>query len=801
MKEKDFLKYNQEYQVTIKGGSLWKIPSYQQSGGIMKFDQQSKQLDLFLRPDSKFEEVQDGLYTITKQLNPVLYCFLWMRQRLPSLLLLIPITLTVLFIGFITVHGDLVINWFFLGENRMTVLGLPMHQAAIVSGIIAIICIYFFPVIFSGEQEGFIKALNERFSNREQLRKRLAATTRFLKLQKYVTSVEIWNPDLSNQELDWVERSLIPALFDARLEMVYHIRIDERHILENFIHEIVQKELVWEEKPLEYNDDDPLPAPIPYEYLENYEKSMLAVYVFASTASLSKEWLALQNNQDDGLLKNVTSLRLVKIIIDRFKERLFSEKDLQRLTSPELFASRCLNDYGILSPALRYNNDIWALHHHIVSFEIQKVKREMRFMTTFLQTEIDVLVELLDDPVAAIKLNSSLEKLSIYNKNRLTAIRFFVKLTNRSEQYKIFKQYWHLIIKDFEDHLDLNEEIYRIIGVEMLLQLTTIFERSAMYKHALNALNYVETIIPLKGKIGKARLKEREGKFEDAVSRMLEIRNEWKDDVLQLSLESIVDLNSDIAWVIVSGRLEAYRLIGREACDDARKALQGKFDSIRDSNRTVRLFNVLANYEEWVGNLEGALYNYNKALQIPGIDQTKLSNLFVNKGIALRKMKQFQASILYAEKGVKVKSAIGDADQLPIALHNLAQTCIELTSEISDEAYRQDLFAKTIEYAQKGLSIQHQTGSAKKRGQLLTEKFLGEFALSKRGKKVKTDPTNSLHEVQNWLQLQHKLGKGSSYDCIVVIKELLGSFEEFKGSTLEEVLSWKINPQTGTIVT
>ncbi len=239
MREKDFLIYNKDHQVRIRGGQLWRIPSYEQSGGIIHFDKAAQKLSILLRPDSEYEEVQDSLYKITRSLNPILYFFLWVRQRVPSLLLLIPISLTVAFIGFITVYGDLVINWAFLGENSMTVLGLPMNQAAIITGIIATLFIYFFPVIFSGEQEGFVKALNERFSNRDQLRKRLSATTRFLKAQERVTSVEIWNPVLANEELDWVERSLIPALFDAELSMLYHIRIDERRILENYIDEIV----------------------------------------------------------------------------------------------------------------------------------------------------------------------------------------------------------------------------------------------------------------------------------------------------------------------------------------------------------------------------------------------------------------------------------------------------------------------------------------------------------------------------------------------------------------------------------
>ena len=790
MREKGFLTYNKEYRVHIRGGQLWKIPNYEQSGGIIKFDKASQKLSIFLRPDSEFEEVQNGLYRITKSLNPVLYFLLWIRQRLPSLLLLIPIALTVIFIGFITVYGDLVINWAFLGENSMTVFGLPMNQAAIITGIIATMIIYFFPVIFSGEQEDFIRALNERFSSRDQLRKRLAATTRFLKSREHVRSVEVWNPDLSNEELDWVERSLIPALFDARLEMTYHIRIDERHVLENYINGIVGKELIWEDLPTG-QDDGRTPDLITYEYLESWEKNMLAVYVFASTASLSDRWLTLKGTESEGVLNHVVSLRLVQFLITQFKKRLFSEKDLNRLISPELFASRCLNDYGILSPALSYNNDVWGLKKEIVEQELQKVKREMRFMSSFLQSELSEVTEFLDDPVAAIKLNEILEKSSIYDKSRLNAIRFFIEVTGKSEQYKIFKQYWHLIIENPTDATELNEDIYRIIGVEQLLELTIIFERAAMYKHALSALNYVETISPFKGKIGKARILEREGKFDEAVTSMIEIRDDWKSGKLQLTVESGVDLNLDIAWVIVSGRLEDYRTVGRETCNDAYKALQNKFDTIRDSNRTFRLLNVLANYEEWEQNPQGALNNYKKALQIPGIHQTKLSNLLVNKGIALRQMHSLEESIVNIEKGVEMKSAIGDADQLPVALHNLAQTCIELAYATPEKATRIMHFSKANQHAAHGLQIQDRTGSIKKRGQLLAEKFVSEFELAKLGEPIEANTAVSLQAVQDWLHNENEAGKGSTYDCKVVMHELLSCLDEFKANTIEEAVVWQ----------
>lgn len=795
MIEKDFLVYNKDHNVRIRGGQLWRIPSYEKTGEIARFDKVSRKLSIYLRPDSEFEEVRDSLYKMTRRLNPILYLWLFLQRKVPSLLLLVPISLTVAFFGHMTIYGDLIMNWAFLGDNSMTVYGLPMHQAAILTGVLAALFIYFFPVIFSGEQENFVKALNERFSNRHQLRKHLASTTRFLKSREHVKSVEIWNPDLSNQELDWVERSLIPSLFDAGLEMTYHIRIDERHILENYIHEIVGEELLWEDQPL--GTDNALEhSPIPYEYLETWERNMLAVYVFASSASLSSRWLEAEESDKEGFLGNAVSLRLVQVIVKRFKERLFSEKDMNRLISTELFASRCLNDYGILSTGFRYNNDVWDLSEEVVQTELQKVRRELRFMVSFLQAELGDLTNLLDDPVAALKLNCILENNSIYNESRLVAIRFFIKIISKSEHYKVFKNYWRLIIENLtsdEGDKPVGEEIYRIIGVEQLLELTTIFERAGMYEDSLQALDYVETIFPLKGKIGKLRVYESEGKFEKSVQSILAIREDWKKGKIELSLEASIDLNLDIAWAIVSGRLENYKTEGRESCEDASKKLQSKFDSIRDSRRIFDLYNVLANYEEWDGNPEESLKNYEKALRIPGVTQAKLSSLFINKGIALRMTGHLEESVKDIEKGVEMKLAIGDADQLPTALHNLAQSCIMQGFTLSNESNKLKLFLKAHQSALKGLKILTRTGSSKKKGQLLAEKFISEFELAKSGETIEADLASSLSAVQDWLQKEDKKGRGNSYDVKVVVSELLSYLDEFEGDTLADAVAWQVS--------
>jgi tetratricopeptide (TPR) repeat protein len=794
VREKDFSIYNKKHKVRIKGGHLWKASSHKENGGGMHLDEKIKSLSIFLHPSDTFIEVQNGLYDLIKKKNPIYYFLLSFIKRVPSLLLLLPITMMVIFLAVITVWGDFVINWVFMKDNTPTIFGMYINEAAVYTTLFCILIIYFFPVLLTGEQDGFIDALNERFANREKLRKRLAFLVKFLKSKGYINSVEIWNPNLANEQHDWVGKSLIPALFDANLELVLHIRVDERRLVENHIQKKSKEDLIWEEEEVEQDGDywGSTAQCIPYEYLEPWEKNLIAVYTFASTASLSKDWKNLKGTENDGVLNNTVSLRLVKVLVDKFKERLFSEKDLDKLISLDLFASRCLNDYGILFPALRYTNDVWAIEEEIVQLQMGEVADEMKFMTSFLQTEISELIIVLSDPVAAVKLNNAQEYESIYNENRLTAIRFFVQVIYQTEQYKILKQYWSFIIKNPYDDKNMNEDVYRILGVDLLLNLATIFERAAMYSHAKEALDYIERIFPFKGKVGKARIKERQGGFEESVISMLQIRNDSTAGNIKLHEEFLIELSLDISWAIVSGRLEEYRVVGRETIAEAKMLLYSTFDVVRNSEQLIRLYNILANYEEWEGKPQGAIDNYDKALRIPGVQQAGLSNLLVNKGIALRQMKLLQEGAVYGEQGVEIKTAIGDADQLPIALHNLAQTYIELAFSIQEEERRMPYFTKAVEHAQTGLDIQSSTGSVKKRGQLLAEKFVGQYELIRINSGPRNDLLTSLEAVQDWLKLERAAGRGNAYDCRVVVGELLGSLAVFEGQTLEDAIAWEI---------
>ncbi|MCP4438000.1 MAG: hypothetical protein GY810_03575 [Aureispira sp.] len=787
MKESGFSIYDKKSKVAIEGGQLWKANATENLEYSMELDKSTQTLSIFLEPQSSVNAIRDGLYEQIKAHSYFQYLYLSISKRLPSLILLIPITFTVLFIGFITIYGDLIKNWIFLLDDADTLFGITQRQSILIYSTLAILVLYFFPVFLTGEQDGFIQAINARFSNRQLVRKRFAEALGFLESKSYIKKAVIWNPNLLESNQDWVQKSLLPALLDANIELVLQIKTDERSTAEHYVSKVTTQENIdWEEQKA---PEHTTVYPIPYDYLEAWEKNLLAIYTFASTANLPEEWMIKGKGEAQGVLNNAISLPLVKIIIDRFGDRLFSEEDKKHLISLDSFASRCLNDFGILYARLKYTNDVWAIDETVIEQELSDAQEEMRFVTSYLQTGIGELAEQLNDPVSALLLNSIHKNTSIYNNHRLEAIRFFIRVIRDSEQYKILKQYWELVTQNTSGEGNLNEDIYRIIGVELLDDLATLFERAAMYQHAAGALDYLEMVYPYRGKMGKARIAERQGNFDVSVKSMLEIQKDWKQKEIVLSHTSVVDLHLNLAWAIVSGRLKERQEIGRAAIETAETILYSDFDKIRNSGQIIRLYNILANYEEWEGNPKGSILNYNKALQIPGVEQSGLSNLLVNKGIALRQTKELKEASIYGEQGVEIKTAIGDADQLPIAIHNLAQTYLELAFSPEGAADAKNYFQQAQKHAQTGLDIQDQTGSVKKRGQLFSERFVAAYQIEGEDSPLIKE---YLKNAQEWLKGEVNAGRGNSYDCWVVVNELFALLPNFSPKSNEDILNWNL---------
>ena len=150
-------------------------------------------------------------------------------------------------------------------------------------------------------------------------------------------------------------------------------------------------------------------------------------------------------------------------------------------------------------------------------------------------------------------------------------------------------------------------------------------------------------------------------------------------------------------------------------------------------------------------------------------------------------------SIEYLKKGVQLtsegvyaKRVIGNEDQLPIALHNLAETCIELAYRLEDKAEKVEMFQQAFEHSNSGLGINHRIQSIKKRGQLLCERFLAVYWLDKLSAPLSLSKPEAQQPLLGWVK---EKTSAEGYDVEVVLDLMLRT-DAFVGDSLESLEEW-----------
>ena len=108
MKELNFSIYNSDTQVTIIGGDLHDAPQID-NNRVVEYQERQKKLSIYIHENSSFLDFQQDIYNLIKSKFTFVYILFLIRKRLPSLLLLLPISMTVTFLALVTVWGDFVI--------------------------------------------------------------------------------------------------------------------------------------------------------------------------------------------------------------------------------------------------------------------------------------------------------------------------------------------------------------------------------------------------------------------------------------------------------------------------------------------------------------------------------------------------------------------------------------------------------------------------------------------------------------------------------------------------------------------
>lgn len=810
MKENNFFIASKNPDVTILGGLLWKAPKIGKNDeGAVKIN--GRTLCIAIRPDDTIATIIKQLRNLTRKTSFSLYFKLMVTYFLEPFLLILPAVFMVLIIGLLGAYGNLINELISLG-NDTTQVRLDKYQMFFVYTSFFILIAYLFPFIFQGD---FVKTFSDAKKYLDTNERHQNQTLKALQLlsykSKYVDKVELWNPGLLKEGQDWVGKTIIPGIIAANLPTNIYIHIGEKFATRKLIEDLFPHELKWEESIFE--DDDKV-RPISTEYLQNWEKELLPVMVCASTANVPDNWYVDASQEGktvDTALINVLSLPLMELLVEQFGPRFFSKAIAREKISVEVFINRCLNDYGLLATLNELSSDMYVITPSVVGQRRFDVRAEMGYVRTWLKVSVGSVLGRAHDPAAAVILASTHAATSVYSGKKLLSIEGFITAITRTEQYRLLRKYWRLMsvtfIKNGEENLEAR--LFRLIHTESLRDLVLAFQRAGMYEKTHICYDYLRAIYPLDSGIGEGNVLSQQGKYEEAIEKFIQMDQKWlggklfpdaqKETFNGPDVDKLAQLNLYISMtvVIVMNRVSRYKDVAQSSFVLMEQILASMQDGERDSYQMARYYNVLASYYEWEGDFEKALDTYHIGLKIPEVDQSLISSLLVNMGIIYRmigKLKMepeaahslLRKGIRYNGEGVDAKQTIGNEDQLPVALHNLAETCIELAYRLTDKTEKIDTLRQAYQHSQLGLEINLRIHSTKKQGQLLCERFLAAYWLSKLGESL---PENSLGIQKSLLNWVVSKASEEDYDTEVVLDLMLRA-DDFTGSDLKMLEKW-----------
>lgn len=810
MKESKFSVASEDPKVTIIGGLVWKAPKpVKNDEGSVKLN--GKTLCIAIRSDDTIEIIIKQLQKLTRKTSLSLYFKLILTYLLEPVLLILPAVFMVLLIGLLGAYGNLINELLSLGNDATQVI-VDKNQMLFVYTFFFILIAYLFPFIFQGD---FVQTFSEAkkfLDTDERHRNRALKALQLLSFKsKYVENVELWDPGLLKEGQDWVGKTLIPGIIAAKIPADIYIHIGEKFATRKLVEELVDHSVEWEESVVESDEEA---SPIAMEYLQSWEKELLPVMVCASTANVPDNWYVNANQNEetgDTVLINVLSLPLLELLVEHFGSRFFSKATSREKVSVEVFINRCLNDYGLLSPVNELTSDMYIIESSIVEDKRSDVRAEMEYVRTWLQVSVEKVLENARDPAAAVILAGTHATTSIYNERKLLSVEGFIKAITHTEQYRLLRKYWKLmsVLWTKTDEENLEVKLFRLIRTKSLHDLVQAFQRAGMYERTSICYDYLTAIYPVDSGVGESNVLSQQGRYVEAVEKLIKMDRKWlggklspdseKETFSGPNLDSITKINLYISLtvIIVMNRVSQYKDTAKLSFEIMEQILASMQDGERDSYQMARYYNVLASYYEWEGEFGKALDTYDKGLKIPEVGESLVSSLLVNQGIAYRMIGKSkwksEESIDYLEKGIQynwegvyAKQIIGNEDQLPVALHNLAETCIELAYRLQNKEEKIDAFQQTYQHSQLGLEINKRINSTKKKGQLLCERFLAIYWLNRLEAPLPASKAEVQQSLLGWVEAK---ADSEGYDVEVVLDLMLRT-DAFTGNSLKMLGEW-----------
>lgn len=715
-------------KLQVVSASLWRAGLHSPEPGRI-VNCSNKVLDLVLPPTLALVEFEQALWLELRQKSRLAA----LRCRFDGLSLLVfslgfSIATATLF-GLLGLYEELFKR--LLLEGRLA--GPAEKIWFILSGLLFVFIVTLVPSLLAGEDSKFRDWLQRWYNHTQRVQRRLQRTVNGL-VKKGVEEIRLWN-GCAHPPQSWVWTSLVPALRAGGIDLTLHLRSDRQRPILSLLQATGIDQLIEQPpaKGFEASEElSPQCLPRVLELLDSGDRMLLDLLILTSTASLPASWQQPLTSADPRQ-RGMVSLGLAEFILSRHGQSLLSGQSDAAPHTLSGFLRRGLQDYRLLVRHQVGNHTVLRLAAPLQG-ESARVKDKFAHLQDSTQAELPRFLRQNQDPLAALVLLGLGEPAGLVPRVRMELLANLIATTRQEEMYFLVPGLWALLTQGSESPLPGTQaKAYAGLPLASLQLLCELLERSGFFTEALDLARHLRPIHPVKYSMDIARLLERSGQYQQAFQVLWEepgLRALHQSAAEDTSEETALRYHLHLSWTVVSGRLSEHQAEGLQALDRAGRILEQSRDRQRDPYLLWRYHNNRANYAEWAGDLDACVRQHRQAVEIPGVEQKWISGSQVNLGIAYRMLfattgdrTALDQALHFGLAGVELKRQIGDHDELPVTLHNAVLTRLEAELAQAAGEFPFDL-SQALTMTAQGLEILTRTGSSKKLGLLLVERYL-----------------------------------------------------------------------------
>ena len=561
------------------------------------------------------------------------------------------------------------------------------------------------PSILDGERSEFRNILSSWFNKDIRRLKKLS-----LLLSNFdrKTTIHIYNFDLEDAD-HWLWQILVNRILNRFNDVNFYVRNDKVQNIINRLNtfEVINIEIIKTENISKKCDIEIL--------LSQKEQKLYSLMQLCSTVVIK---------QRDK--KSFISLELFEYCGKNFiKEEIDSKNQL--IFGFQNFINRSFDDFKLIAQEK-------SLQVYFTSNVIFKdLNEEEKRLAYYLRNHIEEFLTLFENPISLLVLYYYVKDIVLDKRRNIKILEKFICSIEQKQQYELIDLYWFEIAglmfdsKDLNTFENSNNSYYRKLSINALNKLVFLFERSGHFEQAILLTQYLYEINPNKYAVNICSLYERMGQFEKAYESLPKTLNIGiKSSPNEIEVRYY---QRKSAWIIISQRNEQLKQEGIESLN----TLSNLLFSHNEDNNPLWLwhyYNIKANLEEWNKNLEEGIENYKKCLSIPTLGAFEYGATFVNMAITYRckyieqeikKIATINKSIKLGRLGLLLKQSVGEKDEMPVVLHNLA---LNILYKISNTLIDVSLCNEVLDLTQEALEILEKTKSIKRLGMVLIENFI-----------------------------------------------------------------------------